>query len=772
MNAPPIDVAVAHNSLWRRAVLLTQKELRETLRDRRTIITLLAMPILLYPLLGMTFRMLAVNQLRKKDGRTQYAIALGTEVEALWLGAAVDVGSQMLNSQQQVGKPDRKSQFGADSLVEQDPVADPSRREVADIQKSRGDGVEVAGGDSESIQKSTDPDLPLFRMVMPDNETTFDIEASVATAEADLAAIVELDNWNGSVELLQSARVTLIVNQNSTNSREAQRLLEERLQAANLYFLQNVARRYEPEIRLPVRIQQREIESTQKTRGFLGLLPLVLMLMTVTGGVYPAIDLTAGERERDTLETLIALPIPTVHLLLAKYVAVFTVTMLTGLINLVAMTATVYALRMETQLFGSDGINPGLAVALVMIQVVFGMFYSAVLLAITSSSRSFKEAQAYLIPLMLMSIAPGLSILLPGWHLEGFIAVVPLVNMLLLARDVFEGSANLLPGVAAVASTLIYAACALALAAQVFGRDAIAVGSRGSWGDLIRRPQVMRDGPSIMLALLTLAMMFPLYFFANGLLSRTADTASPGVRLMTSGALTISLFVLIPAAIAAWQRLALKTTLQLNPSSPIIWPIVILLGLGTWPWVYELVMATQQIGFAQLDPERLKLVSEILERWKNVPLFLMVLCLGIIPGVCEELFFRGYMLGAMKQSMRPWLAIIFCGTVFGVFHVIAAEGATLERLLPSSALGCLLSWIAVRCNSVLPGMVMHVIHNSSLLVLAHYREELSNLAIGDVQQQHLPASWLIASAITITVGITGISLASRRKAHINALAAN
>ena len=73
------------------------------------------------------------------------------------------------------------------------------------------------------------------------------------------------------------------------------------------------------------------------------LIPLVLVLMTVTGAVYPAIDLTAGERERGTLEMLIAAPVPRLGLLLAKYAAVLTVALLTALVNLAAMTITVHS---------------------------------------------------------------------------------------------------------------------------------------------------------------------------------------------------------------------------------------------------------------------------------------------------------------------------------------------------------------------------------------------------------------------------------------------
>ena len=82
------------------------------------------------------------------------------------------------------------------------------------------------------------------------------------------------------------------------------------------------------------------------------LIPLILVLMTVTGAVYPAIDLTAGERERGTLETLIAAPVPRLGLLMAKYVAVLTVALLTALVNLAGMTITAHSTGLAATLFG------------------------------------------------------------------------------------------------------------------------------------------------------------------------------------------------------------------------------------------------------------------------------------------------------------------------------------------------------------------------------------------------------------------------------------
>src|SRR5258708_38898226 len=81
--------------------------------------------------------------------------------------------------------------------------------------------------------------------------------------------------------------------------------------------------------------------------------------MTVAGAVYPAIDLTAGERERGTLEVLVAAPIPRMGVLLAKYVAVLTVALLTAAANLLAMTTTILVGGFGTMLFGESGITAG-----------------------------------------------------------------------------------------------------------------------------------------------------------------------------------------------------------------------------------------------------------------------------------------------------------------------------------------------------------------------------------------------------------------------------
>src|SRR5262249_48204768 len=116
------------------------------------------------------------------------------------------------------------------------------------------------------------------------------------------------------------------------------------------------------------------------------LVPLVLILMTMTGAVYPAIDLTAGERERGTMEILAAAPIPRVTVLLAKYIAVLTVALLTALANIGSMAVTLHVTGLGEALFGGSFAFPVLLQVLALL-VLFASFFSAVLLAVTSFAR-------------------------------------------------------------------------------------------------------------------------------------------------------------------------------------------------------------------------------------------------------------------------------------------------------------------------------------------------------------------------------------------------
>src|SRR5262249_20338024 len=127
-------------------------------------------------------------------------------------------------------------------------------------------------------------------------------------------------------------------------------------------------------------LQQVLLETGEAEGGvsLAALVPLILILMTITGAVYPAIDLTAGERERGTLEILIAAPVPRFELLTAKYFSVVTVAVLTAIVNLVCMTITILWSGVSALLPGLQGLSFGLIMQIFALLLLFAAFFSAV----------------------------------------------------------------------------------------------------------------------------------------------------------------------------------------------------------------------------------------------------------------------------------------------------------------------------------------------------------------------------------------------------------
>ncbi|MEZ6070862.1 MAG: ABC transporter permease subunit [Pirellulales bacterium] len=154
--------------------------------------------------------------------------------------------------------------------------------------------------------------------------------------------------------------------------------METRLEAANRGFLTlrlrslGVSQRPVPWIaqRVPA-----DVEVQPQTAALPTLLPLVLILMTMAGAAYPAIDLTAGERERGTLEVLVASPVSRIVLLWAKYIAVLVVAVLTAGVNLIVMRISVAISGLGPLLLGEEGMPTIVLVQIVALLLLFAAFF-------------------------------------------------------------------------------------------------------------------------------------------------------------------------------------------------------------------------------------------------------------------------------------------------------------------------------------------------------------------------------------------------------------
>ncbi|QDV63147.1 ABC transporter permease subunit/CPBP intramembrane protease [Crateriforma conspicua] len=686
---------------------LCRKELRETLRDRRTIITLVFMPLLVYPLLSMALHRFLLNNSEATE--TAYKIGVATVDEA-------DLLDIWINS--------------------------PDAMPPDEILKANGDRV----AEFEILLTDISPLTAL-------ESRAVDVAAEVTMGGPDQQPSVKVTSYNGDAV-----------------GRSARRILVERIQWFKLRMAERFADRFAagPRYRQPVDVEIGMMGEDKSTSMLGTVVPLVLVLMTITGAVYPAIDLTAGERERGTMEALMASPVPRSAVLMAKYIAVVTVALLTAIANLTAMFTTLWAGGLLPLLTGDDhSIGPVTVLQILALLVLFSCFFSALLLSLTSFARSFKEAQAYLIPIMLLSLAPAMVSLLPGIELSGPLAIAPLLNIVLLTRDVLAGDMTPVAAGATIASTLAYAAAAIAVAAKLFGSDAVSRTSGQSIGSIFLRPAKSRETPTLQVAATVLALLVPIYFVVSNGLIRFLDSAGDSFqmssRLVLNAVALAVTFGGVPLLVAWFNRLKLVPSFRLRTFPWTAALGAIILGLGAWVFAHEAFVLADAVGIKGLTESKIAQTEKVLEAWKQVSPVLLLATLAMTPAVIEELCFRGFLFSAFAKFMSPAKTIIVTAVLFGAFHVLTGNALLLERFVPSTLLGLILGWIAYRTGSVIPGMLMHFVHNGLLELAARYEDKLTFLGEGFEDQSHLPASWLITGAALSAIGVALLWWATRSK---------
>lgn len=229
----------------------------------------------------------------------------------------------------------------------------------------------------------------------------------------------------------------------------------------------------------PFRTEKSNVAPPEKVGGnaFGGLVPYFIIVLCFTGAMYPAMDLTAGEKERGTMETLLSSPVDRVDLVLGKFGTVLTSSLAAMAFSALSLTASFLG---TAALWGAGGRLPGgsgrvldplgiLGVAALTVPVA--VLFSALLFSVSLCAKSFKEAQSYVAPLLLVVIVPAVIGLLPGIELTDRLAFVPILNLSLACRELLSGVWHWHYLALIFLSTAGYATLALAGAVRLFQRE-------------------------------------------------------------------------------------------------------------------------------------------------------------------------------------------------------------------------------------------------------------------------------------------------------------
>lgn len=300
-------------------------------------------------------------------------------------------------------------------------------------------------------------------------EATGDPVTSIRGKSASLVLVIPPE-FQAQLQAEKPAQVTLMTDESNFASgvgagrvREligsfSTKLAGERLKSRGL----------DPALLTPVMVAHQNVATEQQMGGtFLGMfVPLFLVLFAFLGGMYTAIDVTAGEKERGTLEPLLVAPASRTELVIGKLLAVF-VTSFGAVILSLASTYLAFQV-VPSDLFGTEmsfALPLDKIIWLIVAALPLTLFLNAVEMAICIYARSFKEAQNYITPLQLMLMIPAFVIgFLPGFKSQGWYYIVPALGQMAIFRDILSGDPL---NHTHLALTLISASVAAVVAAAV-----------------------------------------------------------------------------------------------------------------------------------------------------------------------------------------------------------------------------------------------------------------------------------------------------------------
>ncbi|MBM4011718.1 MAG: CPBP family intramembrane metalloprotease [Planctomycetes bacterium] len=675
---------------WTTRLALARSDLLEFVRDRRALVITLLMPMVMYPLLALSSTLgirTAISELERQERSDQLTLVLSG--------------------------PDAEGLAGCLGIV--------AAREEA----------RPAGWPE-----------PLLIKIAAADEALALLDAAAADAWIDVPV--------GTLAALAGNGTTTLVPRFSTSRPPDRRVRELVLDAmkgvADEVGRERLRRAGLPtSIVEPLRIEFAGDTPTGQAGEIRGLVPsavaavlVLLAVLTATGAFYPAIDALAGEKERGTVETLLMSPCAAFDVVVGKFLAVFVVTLATLLANAVSIVLTATVLLRLLPAGAVAAAPAGAAASCITITVAayigLAAVAAALCLAVTAASRSAKEAQNTLTPVVMLIAALAGSALLPNAAISRWVAAVPFAGQVAVARSVLamfleqpaDGSGDAGGAGAGIvvrlAASLIGSAAAawilLAVTASLVANEEILFRGPAAASRALARPRP-RLRPSIGQAIAAAVMGVAALWYVQGLAPSDFATA-----LMAQQAVAVLLPLL---AISWWQRVDAGETFGFR------WPAANAAGIpaavmgaaavGSGLFVLG-AAATLAVRGSVVSAEAAGLARQLVDLILGGPTWAAVSLLSVMPAVCEELLFRGWMLaglaGRMPTARRAAWAVGGQAAAFAAFHLLP------ERMPQTFALGVVAGVLTLATRSLLPAIVMHAAHNATpvLLVAAATPEEI------------------------------------------------
>jgi sodium transport system permease protein len=373
-------------------VEIVKKEIRDVVRDKKTLIMMIIVPLILYPLMFGTLLMMEDSMMTVDES------------EYNTIGFAFDIDEAF------------------DTVIEE-----------MEIQK-------VVGNESELREKFDEGEIDAY-ITLKDKEFT------IYYTEEDMYG-------QGTLELAYK----LI--EGYKQAIQSQMLTSEGLIPDEIFNVYTV-----------------EVEDISETNAYtemmLSMVPTFILMTTTLTAIFAAIDMTAGEKERGTLETLLTFPLRKNDIIGGKFFATTICTVISAILGFLSMYGVLYYLSSTLESFkGMELLTYRNFVLALIMFVIYSMLISAIAIAIASKAKSFKEAQNSTQPIAIFSMFPMFFSIM-GIKLDNVLSLIPFANVNLLLSDIFSNAVNMQYFVLTIFSNIIFIFIAMKAVIKLFKSDKI-----------------------------------------------------------------------------------------------------------------------------------------------------------------------------------------------------------------------------------------------------------------------------------------------------------
>ena len=443
--------------------LIFGREVLDQVRDRRTLFMVVVLPVLLYPLMGIgtaqmtaifseqprTVVMLGANELPSPD------LLEGQRFSSAWFRVPGDATKlNVIHDHPQAAdeKPGDAQSLQTETLLAdgralRDLIAEKQSLEsrLAEIKKN--DITADVTGEEQSLQSLNRKLASQFERSQIQVLILIPAEFAHSLKKREQ----ELVNRGSEVKSITvPPRPMIVLNSADEKSTIAFRRVKEVLQAWERSILEEQLRQSDLPATLTTPVNPSELDLADRkdisANVWSKILPALLVIMTLTGAFYPAVDLCAGEKERGTMETLLICPATRTEIVLGKFLTVLMFSMTTAIMNLISVGMTgkymsSLAMGGGASRLGDLSMPPISSLVWVFVILIpLATLFSALCLSLATFAKSSKEGQYYLSPLLMATLGLMMFCLSPGVEMHPFFSVMPVIGPGLLLKGLLKAT--------------------------------------------------------------------------------------------------------------------------------------------------------------------------------------------------------------------------------------------------------------------------------------------------------------------------------------------